>query len=593
MNIVACPKCAAQFDVSTFQPGSTFVCGSCGNVLTVPGAQAPQRPAAPKAPPARRPAAPQRPPAGPGRKPASGRAGAPGRPAAPGRGAKRVDPRRAGGARPAPEAPPARPPSGRAASGRRGAGGARRGGYEKPEKSNLPLVLGGVGVAVVIVVIIAVIALMPGGDDPIVGPGPDVADNGGPTEPAAPTRSDIRRKLNNKVIKYGKDVAQLYSVFQECEKEKFPDIAKIAALSALKVDEDLEWANQAVGKKDLQDVYGQLPDDEDLAWAYKNQALKTLEENQEFESRWGTSDDYDKAERLLREVLDHAQKLRSDQKYVDIWQIRANVAGHVFYSEFPYSVKSTYPYVVFVQSEGEGKGAISDEIVDRNVRILKRLYDEFHRVFGERFKLPKLEDRVIPSERTLKVFTLASEKKFHEYQRRIGQPLPGGVRAYYKPGDQWITLFEGGQWEKSAKKGESSFNINKIFHEGTHQLVHVYTKILMQRERNPEDPNGEKSLEDFDEVAWIGKGANSQQHWFQEGFAELFAASKPNGDTWDLLQMHRNRLMEWKGCRKAKKDEWPFEVMVKVSTRMDMQRRAFDIGLNRREVSRLGSLFYA
>ena len=38
MNLVACPRCGAQIDVSSFAPGSSFVCGACQNTLQVPEA---------------------------------------------------------------------------------------------------------------------------------------------------------------------------------------------------------------------------------------------------------------------------------------------------------------------------------------------------------------------------------------------------------------------------------------------------------------------------------------------------------------------------------------------------------------------------
>ena len=58
MKLVKCGKCGAQFDVSTFKPGSAFACGKCRAAVQVPGdaptASAPPEPAAaaPKAAPA-------------------------------------------------------------------------------------------------------------------------------------------------------------------------------------------------------------------------------------------------------------------------------------------------------------------------------------------------------------------------------------------------------------------------------------------------------------------------------------------------------------------------------------------------------------
>ncbi len=186
MNLVACPKCGSRFDVSTLQPGSTFVCGSCKNVLQVPRQPVPGPAATPQAPV--RPKAPQR--GAPGRA-APGRAApkAPTRPGLPRKPAAtpRVDPRRAGGATstnmPATGVKPARAGGGgrvaRAAAGGAAGGSGGRGrqsrrapASEKPKNSAMPLILGGVGLGVVAIVVVLVIVFTSGpGDDQTGGGG--------------------------------------------------------------------------------------------------------------------------------------------------------------------------------------------------------------------------------------------------------------------------------------------------------------------------------------------------------------------------------------------------------------------------------------
>ena len=40
-----CTRCRAVFDVSDFEPGAAFICGSCGAQLRLPDAPAPDEPA--------------------------------------------------------------------------------------------------------------------------------------------------------------------------------------------------------------------------------------------------------------------------------------------------------------------------------------------------------------------------------------------------------------------------------------------------------------------------------------------------------------------------------------------------------------------
>ena len=41
MKLAKCKKCASQFDVSSMESGSTFICGKCGDPVEVPMAAEP------------------------------------------------------------------------------------------------------------------------------------------------------------------------------------------------------------------------------------------------------------------------------------------------------------------------------------------------------------------------------------------------------------------------------------------------------------------------------------------------------------------------------------------------------------------------
>ena len=56
--------------------------------------------------------------------------------------------------------------------------------------------------------------------------------------------------------------------------------------------------------------------------------------------------------------------------------------------------------------------------------------------------------------------------------------------------------------------------VGKVFHEGTHQIIHLYTKLVMD-ERFAKLGEGPV---DFTDISW-------RSHWFTEGVPELFGGA--------------------------------------------------------------------
>ncbi len=591
MNLVACPKCGSRFDVSTLQPGSTFVCGSCKNVLQVPRQPVAGAPAAPaKGPAPARPAAPRR--AAPGRSVGQvpGRAAVPGKPGP----APRVDPRRAGGATstqmPATGRQPAGPPAGGRRSGGRAAGGerpSRRGpSRDAPKKSAMPLILGGAGLGLIIVIVIVVLVVSGSKPDvPVLPGGGGGGDQGtvvagGNQEPSA---SDQIRALEGELFGADGDLSKVQSVFTRAKAKGFSGTCRKAADYAITIDPNLDWANKEVGNRNLKEVYDRIPTD-DILQTYGNKEYETLRwEAEDPETYWGTTEEYEKLEGLLEKVLTHHQKLKNDRLYLDEYVIRKNVEKDPVYKDYPFRVEAKSPYIMFVEHTGE-EGRETREskeaarIVERNLNILSSLYNQFMADFKESFKLPDISELEQPSMRTLKLWTFSSHKSFQKYQKDIGQPLPPGVGAYYRPDNQWITLFEQ-PGSAEHRPGTSDFNTNKIFHEGLHQLMHVFTKVVMERELG-------------EEVLWSDRRCHSRLHWFQEGMAELYgSAVSREGGKWDLKVPYKMRLGEWWNCRKNKQVEWTFEEIRSIRTGPELQQRSRSKGLTQQ--GRLSSLFYA
>lgn len=609
MNLVACPKCGSRFDVSTLQPGSTFVCGSCKNVLQVPRQPVAGAPAAPARP--TKPAGPAKPgrAAKPGRSAPPRRAApkAPAKPQAGPQGGPRVDPRRAGGATstniPAVGGKPAKP-AGRAARG--GAGAASGGGgrgkpsrrsaapADRTKKSALPLILGGVGLGVVAIIVVLVIVLTSGNDSgtPVAGGGNQ--GQPGNTEPNQPSAAEQVKAMKGLVFQAAerKDTSGLQVVHTQAKAKGLSGVARMAADAALNIDPNLDWANLEVGNKNLKEIFNKIPTD-DILDTYENDAYVTLvleKEEAEGESHWGSPAKAEELNKLLDAVLTHQNKLKNDRTYLDEFVIRQNVKHDPIYSNYEFRVQAKSPYIMFVefladedgnQSAAQKKRAEgAAKIVERNLTLLHTLYTQFMSDYKEPFKLPEIRELEQPSMRMLKLWTFSSHESFMKYQESIGMRLPPGVGAYYRPNNQWITLFEQPGSASAGKANQSDFNTNKVVHEGFHQLMHTFTKVMLEREEGKE-------------VLWEDPRTHSRLHWFQEGMAELYGSAKSGeGGKWDLKVPYHMRLGEWFNTKKNKQSDWTFEELMAIRTGPELQRRSAIKGLQRGQ-GRLSSLFYA
>jgi hypothetical protein len=307
-------------------------------------------------------------------------------------------------------------------------------------------------------------------------------------------------------------------------------------------------------RADLADVFARIPSD-DLLETYPDDAWRALATLRE-----GDGDvSVEQAEHLLAQTLEHARRLREDPRYRAEWVVRTNVRRHPLLSDRKFTVISRAPFLVFADL------AVAD--VKEAARVgdaLSGLAAEVHRLVAEPNGLPRVGE-------VLKVLILPEA----EGKELTGTPLPPGVAGYYSPRDRGLYLFAG-------REGEDPDTVlRRLVHDATHQLMHALAKAGVGKKRGKP-------------VEWNDPALRPRMLWLSEGFAELMAgAMLPGARGFDIDVPHLGRRAEWKNCREAKKDDWPFDALIKMSTTRDMQRKAFDIGLNRMEVSRLSSLFYA
>ncbi len=186
--------------------------------------------------------------------------------------------------------------------------------------------------------------------------------------------------------------------------------------------------------------------------------------------------------------------------------------------------------------------------------------------------------------RTLKLWTFSSHASFMTYQKDIGMPLPPGVGAYYRPNNQWITLFEQPGSTSGGQANRSDFNTNKVAHEGFHQLMHTYAKVMLEKQTGGE-------------ILWTSPEVRSRRLWLQEGFAELMAGAMAAGDQpWSLASVLSRRVKEIRMTLGRDFSAWSLEELLGIRGRSDMLRRCYAKARargNMADTGRLSSLVYA
>ena len=615
MKIITCPKCSSKFDASTFEPGSKFECVSCKNVIIIPGEDTiqtlkpvaqgrpqpqpkPARPAArgKPAPAARRPAKPAARPAKP--------AGRPAKPAT----------RRQAAAAPAGRGRSAAPARGTGRPVREERGGRGRARPEAAARSNTAIfvVLGALGLAALAIIVV----IMAGGDDPKE-PIVPVVDNDPVVDPAPePDANDPKTwsmsrkhehwtnlKLSAIGIPADQAIPKLRANYEWAEKYGLPAWKKEAVDAAIKLDPQDDWANEQRGWKRFRyDFYELDPDSEAIAIPFRQRdEILEIVEAGEGDSVWLSPEEYARIDSLQAEEKKHYDRISSDRQYFWMQKTVLRAPLYAEYQSYDFEVSEQFPYVIFVTKKKGGsarENAEAKKIVERDARIFQTLLSTFTDTFEPEirklpgrsdFKMPRFEETAWGEIPIMKVWVFFSFEDFQKYQISIGHRLPAGVRAYYKPGNQWITLYEGrADRGENQKLGKQDFNTGKTFHEGLHQLVHLYTRLLLSEKTNTK-------------VEFEDPRLRCKSHWFQEGLAEFIGAADENGDSWDCLAIHHRRLREFRGTQNAhKKNEkfpvWSLTELLQVGANPDIsrwcQRKARAAG-NMRYAGMLSSLFYA
>ena len=341
---------------------------------------------------------------------------------------------------------------------------------------------------------------------------------------------DADKTRLSRLLGAGEDVEKLRALHATFLAEGEPGWAETSVARILYFEPRDEWANRQAGRFDLRPEYAAIPPAPDLA-LYPNEAMERLTAYEKAGIYWADAGDLAHVRELREQAVAHAVRLRGDPVYRDEWVWRTWMSRHPIFKDVPTVVGYRPPYLVFVQAD-RGTEERAGAILDRVAGLLTFLYADFRRLFAERFDLPELPGEARGELRVAKTFVFANERTYEAYQTLIGDPVAGDVQAHYRLDDQWIVLYEGEGAEKRAAAGEADVNTQKVLFTGVQQLLHLYRRILVERE------SGEF-------VGWKDPRLISDLPWFETGFARFLATARTREDgAFELMATNRMNLEE-------------------------------------------------
>ena len=561
-----CPKCRAKFDVSAFEAGQKFTCGSCGTVVTAHAA-APAPLAARVPGGGAAPAAPSRPIPAPGKSSV----------ATVGRGPqyKPVD-------RGASVAEAAAPRAGSGRTGREGREDREERRAHLAEKKGLsPAVFAGIA-AGVLAVVVGVYFLVKkddpkkessstGGTSTATTSGTSASGGGTSASPSAPGKGEARPGVAatgggaTGTAPEGDTVA---AVDSDRRKTAHPTVGKYRELmtryqSLGATDKAKDVAKELLGVGDPNDAEahkllghfeftGDVPEEISFRKYPFVRAVEDAHAQRWFDDR----EAYDIAMKALEKCKVHADRLENDRVYRALDGARRDIDRDEHFKKYNYDSIFASPYLIcystddrldaedFIKlpaSERRKKLAELDKkkeaykrVLAEKAKIYTQLYAEFLKRYGDACDLHDLMEEYggrkdLPiSKRSFKdgcpliVWIFSDRAAFDSYHTNVKKdPINPGIAGYFSPDTGWVYLYD-------EDNGNREFEINKNVHEGTHQLQHWF-----MRQKNE----------------W-GKAAVPQS-FFGEGFAEYMGSVVMDKDRkLTFIGINRPRLESFAGYRK-------------------------------------------
>jgi hypothetical protein len=375
---------------------------------------------------------------------------------------------------------------------------------------------------------------------------------------------------------------------------------KMIGESALRIESGSDWANEAVGRKNLKAFLETCRSECPTAFSYADNDEIALREKladlEKEEKTWVESSEFDEFEKIATRIRAREIELKDDDRLVEVEKQKKWVVDNDLFKGFEIIARNEDPYVIFQQYPlHDADMARYNEMRVRKARhfakrdgiVFNELNNQFRQLFGDRFGLPTLSEKG----RLLRVIIMWDRESFDAWHTKQNSGIPGLVRAYYSPTERQIVHYVGKEalteqdFIKCAKGRIQKESDQVTFHEGTHQLMHEYGNIYRGTPL-PNDPDTEAAT------------PPRKSMWFSEGLAEFMGAVEiDEADAKDLggkfygQRLLLGRLRFARSLRSQQMPKWSLSKMLLPNHNGELMQMGNEVIPNRGDLA--ANLFYA
>ncbi len=281
--------------------------------------------------------------------------------------------------------------------------------------------------------------------------------------------------------------------------------------------------------------------------------------------KWLKAEDLERVREIERERDKHGELLKSDPWYQASEVLIDELKKDKHLSKFDLEFTRYRPFLIAKQRKNPSTDAFKIRILGE---MLQAAAVDFVKVFSKDLGLKPLDNVEFKGKASvLPIIYFEDKYSFERYHLDQGQKIPEGAAAYFMPSNNRIVYYEG------EGQGSEQFNLNKMVHELTHQLVWFYTPSR----------------------------SRCQLHFFQEGIAEFFAGTSRKSYTnkdgeRSYHYTFRGKLKSrMKHLKHARITHWfTFADLMQTPDKFAMDRLCKKkAGDDKRKQRQCGSLFYA